>query len=144
MKRMKTIRQQVEIAWPQKALFHYLADADTHPKWRRYVVESLWEPSRKNVAGGKLVDQQRLLGKDSLVVWSLLEVEPYRKWVMYRRSLSFSTLYTIELNQAGESTVLTLSVATKSNLPKSARLHRALQKSSEHMLTCLKQSMETD
>jgi hypothetical protein len=46
---METFALQIELGWPRKPLFNYLADIDNNPGWQAHVVESEWvskPPSR--------------------------------------------------------------------------------------------------
>lgn len=142
---MHLIKQQIEIAWPVRALFHYMADSDSHSQWRPHVVKSVWHRNTKNIPGSQLIDTQRVLGKDSAVVWKLTEIRAYQKRVLLQALARSNTYYIMEYEPLGERTRLTLTIRVESgDQALATRTLHAVARKSLAVLQGLKQTLETD
>lgn len=142
---MQSIRHQVEIAWPLKALFHYMADSETHPQWRPHVQQARWYQNDKNIPGSKLIDTHRVLGKDSAVVWKLTEINVYQKRVLLREFTGSQAYYIIEYESRGERTLLTITIRVEGNDQISAsRLSEVVARKSQAVFQGLKEMLESD
>lgn len=143
---MQSIRHQVEIAWPLKALFHYMADSETHPQWRPHVQQATWYRNNKNIPGSHLIDTQRVLGKDSAVVWKLTEVNLYQKRVLLRELSGSRAFYiTIEYESRGEHTLLSVSIQVEANdRIWASRLSEVVARKSKAVFQGLKEMLESD
>lgn len=142
---MQSIRHQVEIAWPLKALFHFMADPETHPQWRPHVQQAIWDQNNKNIVGSQLIDTHWVLGRVSAVVWKLTEINNYQKRVLLRELACSQTFYIIEYESRGEHTLLTVTIRVEANdRILASRLSRAIARKSMAVFQGLKEMLETD
>lgn len=141
---MQSTRHQVEIAWPLKALFHYMADSETHPQWRPHVQQAKWYRNNKNIPGSQLIDTNRVLGKDSAVVWKLTEINVYQKRVLLREFSGSRAYYIIEYEPRGERTLLSVTIRVEASDRMSAsRLSQVVARNSRAVFQGLKEKLES-
>lgn len=145
-KRMQSvIKKQIEIAWPIKALFHYMSDAETHPQWRQHVLHATWLGAEKNKPGTDLLEMREVLGKTIPVKMKVTRVTAYRKRELMIANKSMNTFYTVDYESVGDHTLLTLTVRCEAKRKISKqRVAEQLANNGLDELKRLKRMLETE
>jgi hypothetical protein len=77
--KINQIRQQVEIQWPVKALFNYVADINNNPEWQSNVIRSEWINRTGNRVGSTFAEIRKVRGEESFTEIRETEFIPDRK-----------------------------------------------------------------
>lgn len=104
--------QEVEINWPVKALFNYVADITNHASWKRGTTDAIWVDG-KNEFGATF---KELVG-DQATEYQITEFVPYQRRAIRSAKGVVSKTYVFEFEPKGPSTILRLSVNVQSKIP---------------------------
>lgn len=104
---MKSFQQQVEINWPVRALYHYIADISNNAAWQP-VTGAAWLDGRKKCAGSRYACHTPHYGEP--LVYEVVAVEPYQKRTVTLCATAARPTYAFEFEPRGAATLVTLTV----------------------------------
>lgn len=87
---MNTIREQIEIEWPLRALFHYMADITNNAEWQRDVTQAKWIERTPEQVGSLFSEIKIISGEETEVINTVVEFIPYQRRSIARRGCVFS------------------------------------------------------
>jgi len=102
--------QEVEINWPIKALFNYVADITNHTFWKNGTLDAVWV-NGKNESGATFME----LSGDQYTEYQITEFIPYQRRVICSTE-GVSETYAFDFEPKGQHTILRLSVQVQTKI----------------------------
>jgi hypothetical protein len=107
---MAAIQHQIEINWPVKALFNYLADLSNNSSWQRHVVHAEWIGMDRHSAGASFVQTRRILGREFPATMQITDFQQYQKHASVVMNDRLRQQLAFEFEPRGECTLLKLTI----------------------------------
>jgi hypothetical protein len=107
---MASIQHQIEINWPVKALFNYLADLSNNAAWQRQVVHAEWLGMTRHLPGAAFVQTRKVLGKEFAATMQVTTFQLYQRHAFVVLHDRLRQRHSFEFESRGERTLLKLTI----------------------------------
>lgn len=89
---MITSPQHIDIGWPLKALFHYIADIENNSQWHSEVIHAEWITRTEERIGCTYKEVKKINEEETDVVFTVSEFIPYQK-----RTVTFANAISVTI-----------------------------------------------
>jgi hypothetical protein len=107
---MEILEQQVEIKWPVRALFNYVADIDNNAIWQGDVAYAEWLGDYRNCSGARFRELRKSVDCEHIAECEIAEFIPDQKRTIVVADEPFFSTHTMEFEQHATHSVMKLTV----------------------------------